>query len=327
MSSILTFITTTDGKIKRSSLEVLSHCRKLAQENGMSLEAAIVDVNPGDHTDEISKYGPSKIYTVGHDIFQNHLNTPIIEALDQIIKKASPKLFAFADTEATKDVLGAVAARHNAGAIPEVSEFTLENGTVKALRPVMANKVLARTESSTGTVLVSVQAGAYDAEQAPAKAQVENLTFDFDESTIKQTLKEVIGGAEGTIDLSEASVVIAAGRGVKDEEGKKLVNDLAEVFGKNAAVGASRAVTESGLFPADTQIGQTGKVVSPELYIGVGISGAIQHVAGMTNSKVIVAINKDPDAPIFQYATYGVVGDLFKILPLLTEELKKKLGK
>ncbi|MDE2996907.1 MAG: electron transfer flavoprotein subunit alpha/FixB family protein, partial [Bacteroidota bacterium] len=142
--------------------------------------------------------------------------------------------------------------------------------------------------------------------------------------TLGLTLKEIVQTAGDTVDLSEANVVVAAGRGVRDEAGKALIDELASITG--AAIGASRAVVETGLFPATAQIGQTGKVVSPDLYFAVGISGAVQHTAGMANSRVIVAINKDPDAPIFDVATYGLVGDCFAILPLLNAALKNALA-
>ena len=153
---------------------------------------------------------------------------------------------------------------------------------------------------------------------------VETVVFESDASTVRQTLREVVAAASGAVDLSDARVVVAAGRGVKDEEGKRLIEELAEVTG--AAIGASRAVVESGMFPATAQIGQTGKVVSPDIYFAIGVSGAIQHVAGMNNSRIIVAINSNPDAPIFDVATYGIVGDLYKVLPPLIEELKKAKG-
>ena len=321
MSTILTFVATGDGKIKRSSLEVLSRSKAVADANGMQLEAVILDANPDSFTDTVASYGASKIYTVKHPIFNNHLNTPVIEALSKVVDMASPKVFTCASTEAIKDVLGALAARHNASAIPDVASFDVTDGTVHAERPVMAAKILNQTKSTKDLVLVSVRSGSYDAVENPASANVQTVGFNFDESALRVILKEVISGSGDKVDLSEAEVVVAAGRGIKDENGRQLVDDLADALG--AAVGASRAVTEGGLYPATLQIGQTGKVVSPQLYFAIGISGAIQHVAGMANSKVIVAINKDPDAPIFQYATYGIVGDLFKILPLLTEEIKK----
>jgi len=223
--------------------------------------------------------------------------------------------------EATKDIMGALAARLNAGVLPDVASFEIEENSVVALRPVMAAKVLQKVKATGSLILVSVRSGSYDAVTAPVSASENALSFEPDTNSIKAYLREIIKASAGGVDLSEANVVVAGGRGIKDAEGRKMLEDLAELM--NGAVGASRAVTESGLFPATAQIGQTGKVVSPELYFAVGISGAIQHVAGMSNSKVIVAINKDADAAIFQYATYGIVGDLYKIMPLLIEEVKK----
>lgn len=320
MSHILVYIAATDGKVKRSSLEVLSHCRTLAAANNLKLSAAVLDADPARYIETLNQYGADTIFTAKHPVFANHLNTPLIEGLSKIISETNPRLVAFASTESAKEVMGALAARHQAGAIPDVASFTLSGDTVQAERPVMAAKVLSVTTSSSPLVMVSVRSGSYDAVEQAGSAQVQEVAFDFDEGGLRSILKEVISSAGDKVDLSEAEVVVAAGRGIKDAQGVKLVEDLADALG--AAIGASRAVTESGLFPATLQIGQTGKVVSPQLYFAVGISGAIQHVAGMANSKVIVAINKDADAPIFQYATYGLVGDLFKILPLLTEQIR-----
>lgn len=321
MSTLLTHIAIGDGKIKRSSLEVLSRCKELADAHGHTTEAVIIDENASQHVEQVQKYGASKIYTVEDPIFKNHINTPLLKALARVMEAATPSVFAFASTESTKDVLGALAANQGAAVLSDVSEFDLIEGGVSAKRPVMAAKILSTTEAKADKVLVSVRSGSYDLVEHEGAAETVAIDFSFDEGDLKLTLREIIGASGDKIDLSEAETIVASGRGAKDEEGQKLVNELAEVL--NAGVGASRALTEAGIVDPSLQIGQTGKVVSPQLYIAIGISGAIQHVAGMANSKVIVAINKDPDAPIFDIADYGLVGDLYKILPPFIEELKK----
>lgn len=324
MSTLLTFISINNGKIKRSSLEVLSRCNKLAEANGYSSAALVMDENPENYTEDLKKYGPSAIYTIKHPVFKNHLNSPLLRGLAAAVEKIQPKLVAFASTESSKDILGALSANINAPALPDMSEFELTANGVKGKRPVMASKIISAVEAEGNPVIVSVRSGSYDVTEASADSSVEEISFDFSEEDLKVTLKEIISASSDKIDLSEAETVVAAGRGVKDEEGRKLIEELASVL--NAGIGASRALTEAGAYDPSLQIGQTGKVVSPQLYIGVGISGAIQHVAGMANSKVIVAINKDPDAPIFDIADYGIVGDLYKILPSFIEELKKVKG-
>ena len=321
MSTILTHIAIADGKIKRSSLEVLSHCKQLADQNGHTVEAVVADADASSFVEGIQKYGASKVYVIEDPIFKNHMNTPLLKALSKVMEKANPSVFAFASTEGTKDILGALAANQNAAVLPDVSSFELTEGGIKAKRPVMAAKIIASTEAKGDTVLVSVRSGSYDLVENETSAETVNIDLNIDDGDLKATLKEIISASGDTIDLNEAEAIVAAGRGVKDEEGQKLISELAELL--NAGIGASRALTEAGIYDPSLQIGQTGKVVSPQLYIAVGISGAIQHVAGMTNSKVIVAINKDPDAPIFEIADYGIVGDLYKILPPFIEELRK----
>jgi electron transfer flavoprotein alpha subunit len=321
MSTILTHIAIADGKIKRSSLEVLSHCKQLADQAGHSVEAVVVDANASSFVEGIQKYGASKVYVVEDPIFKNHMNTPLLKALAKVMEAANPAVFAFASTEGTKDILGALAANQNAAVLPDVSSFELIDGGIKAKRPVMAAKIIASTEARGDTVLVSVRSGSYDLVENETTAETVTVDFSMNDGELISTLKEIISASGDTIDLNEAEAIVAAGRGVKDEEGQKLISELAELL--NAGIGASRALTEAGVYDPSLQIGQTGKVVSPQLYIAVGISGAIQHVAGMTNSKVIVAINKDPDAPIFEIADYGIVGDLYKVLPPFIEELRK----
>jgi len=321
MSTLLTYISVNDGKIKRSSLEVLSRCNELAAQNGLKSAALVIDANPSAVTDQLKKYGPDVIYSIENPIFKNHLNTPLLKALTTAVEKIKPRVFAFASTEGSKDILGALAANQKAASLADVSEFELTDSGVKAKRPVMASKIISAVKAEGDTVLLTVRSGSYDVVEKNSDTVIEAIPFEISDDHLKVILKEIIGASGDKIDLSEAETVIAAGRGVKDEEARKLVDELASVL--NAAIGASRALTESGVYDASLQIGQTGKVVSPQLYIGIGISGAIQHVAGMANSKVIVAINKDPDAPIFEIADYGIVGDLYKVLPPFIEELKK----
>lgn len=321
MSTILAHIAITDGKIKRSSLEVLSHCKSLADTAGLSVEAVVVDANASSFVEGIQKYGASKIHIVEDPIFKNHMNAPLLKALSTVMNEVNPAVFAFASTEGTKDILGALAANQNASVIADVASFELTDSGIKAKRPVMAAKIMSNTEANSDKVLVSVRSGSYDLVENPVTAEVNTIGFNMTEGDLKSTLREIISATGDTIDLNEAEAIVAAGRGVKDDEGKNLVAELASLL--NAGIGASRALTESGVYDPSLQIGQTGKVVSPQLYIAVGISGAIQHVAGMSNSKVIVAINKDADAPIFEVADYGIVGDLYKVLPPFIEEIKK----
>lgn len=321
MSTLLTLITANNGKIQRSSLEVLSRNNELAGENGHKSAALIMDPSATDLVDQVKKYGPDAIYTMEDPIFRNHLNRPVIRGLSVAIEKIQPILLAMGSTESSKDVLGAIAANAGAPALADMSEYELTENGVKGKRPVMASKIISNVEANGSPVIITVRSGSYDAVEKESDPKVESIDFSFDESDLRITLKEIIGASGDKIDLSEAETVIAAGRGAKDEDARKLIDELADVLG--AAIGASRALTEAGIYDPSLQIGQTGKVVSPQLYIAIGISGAIQHVAGMANSKVIVAINKDADAPIFEIADYGLVGDLYDILPPFIEELKK----
>lgn len=324
MSNLLTYISVNDGKIKRSSLEVLSRCNEIAEKNGLTSSAIVISDDSSSVVEKLKSYGPSVIYTIDDPIFKNHLNTPLLKALTLAMTEIKPDVMAFASTEGSKDILGALAANRGAAALADVSEFDWTGDTVKAKRPVMASKIISAVEAKGAPVILTVRSGSYDTVEKSGDGSVQSIPFSFDKNELKQTLKEIISATGDKVDLSEAETVIAAGRGVKDEEGRKLIDELAAVL--KAGIGASRALTESGDYDPSLQIGQTGKVVSPQLYIAVGISGAIQHVAGMANSKVIVAINKDPDAPIFEIADYGLVGDLYKILPPFIEELKKIKG-
>lgn len=324
MKPILVYLSVQDGRIKRSSLEAMSRARQLASDSGAALHAAVFGSSAGSLASVAHEHGASHVYTVDDPVLDSHLNAPLLNALATLVQHADPRMLVAASTEGVKDILGALSVRCDAATLPDVSSFSLEGGDVLCERPVMAAKKMAETRSSHPLVFVSVRSGSYEVSTSPVDGAVEALTVSMNAETLGLTLREIVRTASDTVDLSEANVVVAAGRGVRDESGRDLVQELASITG--AAIGASRAVVETGLFPATAQIGQTGKVVSPDLYFAVGISGAIQHVAGMSNSRIIVAINKDADAPIFDVATYGLVGDCFQILPLLNAELKKVLA-
>ncbi|MGA7306081.1 MAG: electron transfer flavoprotein subunit alpha/FixB family protein [Rhodothermales bacterium] len=321
MSAILTYLSVQQGKIKRSSLEVLTRARELANHSGHRVIAAVIDSDGVSHVETAGRYGADHVLVVSDAGDSPHPAAHLLEGLVACIRHADAEIVALASTEETKDLIGALAVRLDASVIPDVASFDDRSGSVTAKRPVLAAKYLSSVSVSARPVVVSVRSGAYAASENPVDAGYEEIACPNPDGLAAE-LVEVLESTGDAIDLSEADVVVAAGRGVKDEAGRALVQELADEL--NAAVGASRAVVENGLFPATAQIGQTGKVVSPTLYIAIGISGAIQHVAGMLNSRTIVAINRDPDAPIFQYATYGLVGDLYKILPELIAGLKAR---
>lgn len=318
--SILVFVAVAGGRPKRSSLEALCRARQIARRRGARLDVLVADKEISSVVAALARFGADRVLTVASPVLADPLNPVLLAAMEAGIRASDPFLVVFASSESVKDVLGALAIRTGGAALPDVAAFDVDGESVVALRPVMAAKQLARTVSSARPTLVSVRSGSYSVVEEPSDAEVVEVPFAFDAAGQRQTLRDVVRSAGDRVDLAEASVVVSAGRGVKDEHGRALVEELAGELG--AAVGATRAVVESGLYPATAQIGQTGKVVAPQLYFAVGISGAIQHVAGMANSNVIVAINKDPDAPIFSYATYGVVGDLFKVLPPLIQEIR-----
>lgn len=321
MGSILAFIAVQDGAVKRASYEVLTLARQLGQATGKELAAVVLAAPDFQGHDAIGEYGVPRVYVIADDAFARHRNECVIEGLRHAIDHIKPDLVLLPSTESVKDILGALSVRTDYAAVPDASSVELDDHGVIARRPVMSARFLEETRAKL-PALVSVRAGAVTADPA-ARVEVEmtRLEWSYDLVSARSEVQDVAETIAGVTDLTDARVVIAAGRGVRDEEGRQLVEQLAEVFG--GAIGSSRAAVDSGLFEATTQIGQTGKVVSPELYFAVGISGAIQHAAGMQNSRIVVAVNKDPDAPIFQYATYGIVGDLYDVLPRLIDQLKQ----
>ncbi len=350
----LHLLTVQNGGIKRSSLEVLSRGRELVESickcSGDSAELHAVVCSPevagwdaAKWSAEIGAYSVDTVWSATDEAFKEHNNQALLSAVQSAHTQATDNgtkhsVIAMASTEGVKDILGALSMRLGASVIADVSEFEIsaENDGIQlnATRPVMASKAQTKVQATANHVMVSVRSGSYGIIDQAALGSSgdydantishQNVSIEHTDSKLHTQIRKIITAAADTIDLNEAEAIVAAGRGVKDETAKTLIDELADVL--NAGIGASRALTEAGVYDPSMQIGQTGKVVSPQLYIAVGISGAIQHVAGITNSKVIVAVNKDADAPIFEVADYGIVGDLYEVLPALIAEIKRRKG-
>jgi electron transfer flavoprotein alpha subunit len=227
-------------------------------------------------------------------------------------------------TSIGKDLAPRVAARLSLGLVSDVTNVELNGSDIIFTRPIYAGKAFQKKKVTSGTVFATIRPNNIDLLEADSKRTAEQVAFQPNITDLRTIVKEVVQKSFGGVDLSEAKIVISGGRGVKSLEGFKPLQELADVLG--GAVGASRGACDAEFCDYSLQIGQTGKVVTPDLYIACGISGAIQHLAGMSNSKVIVAINKDPEAPIFKIADYGIVGDLFEVVPMLTDEFKKMIN-
>lgn len=306
------------GTIRKSTWEVLSEACRLSSD----VEVALIGHSiSDDEAQKAAHFGALKIHVVDQPEFQTYVNTPFIHAAKTIVESVNPRLVILPTSESIKDFVPGLAQKTGASAITDCCKIEIKGDAIQIERPLMAAKVRSSMETSHSRVILTVRAGSFDVSEPDTSKTAEVVKVSVEIPELKQVLKEVLSAASGKLSLDEADIVIAAGRGCKDEAGIKLIEELADVLG--AAVGSTRAVVESGLVSATLQIGQTGKVINPTLYIGCGVSGAVQHTAGMGNSKVIVAINKDSEAPIFNIADYGLVGDLFQVVPVLIQAVKE----
>jgi electron transfer flavoprotein alpha subunit len=312
MSGILVFCEVSNGKIKKASREALTIARKLAAEGGTDPIGIAFD---GSVAEEAGKYGVKKLYVAPLATYETE---PATSAMQAAVEQAQPSIVLFGGTSNGRDLAPRLAARLNAGVASDVDRLQWVNGKLRARRPVYSGKAFATVELSGAAAIATVRPNAFPAEESGGEAaDVVNLPAP---APGKSKLLETKTPEAGELLIAEADIIVSGGRGLKEGQNFSYVRDLAHAL--NAAVGASRATVDAGWIDHQHQVGQTGRVVSPNLYIAAGISGAIQHLAGMSSSKHIVAINKDPEAPIFRVADLGVVGDLFTILPALTEEVK-----
>jgi len=288
-------------------------------------EVVLLGPAPDDAVQTLANHGASKIYRSADAIYKDYLTLPAAETVAGLIQKHNPAVMLFASSYAGRDLVANLSARLDCGAITDVGDFELKDGSVIATIPALgASYQNTSTLLNQGTKLLVVRPKSFEPKENPQAPAVEDVPVAAGDGLRKVHMKErVVVKREGP-SLEGAKIVVSGGRGLKGEEQFGILKDLADVLG--GAVGASRAAVDAGWVPYAMQIGQTGKTVKPDIYFAGGISGAVQHLSGMKTSKYIITIDKDPDAPIFQYSDFGVVGDLFKVVPQLIEELKKRKG-
>jgi electron transfer flavoprotein alpha subunit len=312
MPNILVFAESRGAELRKVALEAVTAGRSLADALGGGEVHALLAGPPGisAKATQLGQHGADVVLICEHAGFQRYAREAIAATLAERAKSGYRAV-----------LLPRVAARLDAPMASDVISFAGAGDVITVKHPGYANKVIMTLEVKGAPAVFSIRPAAFTPAQNAKAGKAESIQPAADPSAERVTVKEVIEGAKGKLDLGEAPVIVAGGRGLRGPEHFKLVEDLASAFG-NAAVGATRAVTDEGWRPHSDQIGQTGRQVSPQLYVAVGISGAIQHLAGMRSSRTIVAINKDPEAPIFKIADYGVVGDVFEVIPALTESIK-----
>ncbi len=321
MAHVLVFTEFSQGQLKKSALELLSAARK----SGLKIQAVALGSGAKNLVDVLGKEGVDDAILGDDAAFDQYNPELFTEVVSNILNDKKPTVVLASSSTLGRDLFPRVAARLNTGVVSDCTELEISGtGEVKVRRPMYAGKCSAEVafvNSPVQIVLMRPNQLTIEPSAAVKTPAIEEIKAPVKD--LKTIIKEVVKGTSAKLDLSEANIIVSGGRGMKEAANFKLLEELADVLG--ATVGASRAVVDAGWVPHSMQVGQTGKTVAPTLYIACGISGAIQHLAGMSGSKVIVAINKDPNAPIFQKATYGIVGDALEVVPLLTQEFKKLL--
>jgi len=323
MANIFAYAEARGGELRKVALETVTAARKLADGTGGEVHALLVGA-PGiaAKAAQLAEHGADVVMVCEHDGF-THYNPEAAAALAaDRIGSGGFRAALFATSAQGRDLAPRVAAKLGVGLVTDATSVDLDNDNLVVKHPINIGKVIATVVISGTPALASIRPNTYAPVSNPKAGRAETVAAVGDPAASRVVVKEMIEGSKGKLDLAEAPVIIAGGRGLKAAENFNIVEELAAAFG-NAAVGATRAVTDDGWRPHSDQIGQTGRLVSPDLYIAVGISGAVQHLAGMRTSKTIVAINKDKDAPIFKVADYGIVGDVFEIVPALTAAVRE----
>lgn len=322
MAKCLLFLETNGGKLKSSSLELFTPFHGSTHE----VSAVVLGAGSKGASAEAFAYGAKTVFFSENSSLTNYNSELYSQVISDLIKE-NGFLFVLASGSAlAKDLFPRVASALDGGVVSDATQVSADGDRLVAKKPLLSGKCFAKVKfSQSGPQVVLLRPNQLEVLKPNTSASGTAKEISVKSMDLKTLVKDVVKGASAKLDLTEANIIVAGGRGMKGPEHFKLLQDLADVLG--ATVGASRAVVDAGWVSHSMQVGQTGKTVAPTLYIACGISGAIQHLAGMSSSKVIVAINKDPEAPIFKKATYGINGDVFEVLPKLTEEFKKLLSK
>ena len=318
--TIWVYAETSEDRITTTSLEMLAKAGEIGK-----AEAILLGPAPDDAVQTLAKHGASKIYRSVDEVYRDYLTLPAAETVAGLLQKHHPAVMLFASSYTGRDIVANLCARLDCGAITDVGDFQFKDGSVEATIPALgASYQNTSTLVNQGTKLLVVRPKSFEPKVNEQPLAVEEIPAVSDQALRKVHVKErVVVKREGP-QLEGAKIVVSGGRGLKGEEQFGMLKDLADALG--GAVGASRAAVDAGWVPYAMQIGQTGKTVKPDVYFAIGISGAVQHLSGMKTAKYIISINKDAEAPIFQYSDFGIVGDLFKVVPQLIEELKKRKG-
>ncbi len=326
-ATYLAFAESRGGDLRKVAFEAVTAARKAADVSGGGEVHALLIGAPGvsARAADLGRYGADAVFVVEHAALERYSPEVYAATAAERITSGGYRAAFFPASAEGRDLAPRVAAKLGAGLASDVTSFDLAADAIVATHPGYTGKIIVTLRLTGSPAIVSLRPGAITPAQSAKPARVESAAPAMDPASARVVVTELTPGGSAKLDLGEAPVIVSGGRGLRAAENFKLVEDLAAAIG-NAAVGATRAVTDDGWRPSTDQIGQTGRLVSPDLYIAVGISGAIQHLAGMRTAKTIVAINKDKDAPIFKVADYGIVGDLFEIVPKLTDEIKKARG-
>jgi electron transfer flavoprotein alpha subunit len=316
MAEILVLAEHVDADVKKVTLELITAARRFG-------EASVVWTGPGAEEGQarLAEYGATRVYVAADSVYDDYVTNPAAELLAQLVKEKSPVLVLVAGNAQGKEIAGRLAVKIDSGVLTDAVDLQPGDDGPVAEQSVFGGGTIVHSRVRRGTPIVAMRPNAVAPEAAAGDAAIEAVALSAEATGAKVT-NQVVAERSDRPELSEASIVVSGGRGTGGAEGFGVIEQLADAMG--AAVGASRAVTDAGWYPHQFQVGQTGKTVSPQLYMAIGISGAIQHRAGMQTSKTIIAVNKDPEAPIFELADFGVVGDLFKVVPQLLEEISKR---